>query len=73
MKYSATELHLYSLPFLLLLFVLFVFILLCFACTYVHHMHAVPSEARGEHQLPDLELQMVVNLHVGAGNQTRVL
>lgn len=45
----------------------------CVACMYVHHMHAcMPSEARIEVRLLELELQMVVRHHIGSGNRTQV-
>lgn len=40
-----------------------------FACMYVHHMCAMPTEARrGGLDTLGLELQMVVSCHMGARN-----
>lgn len=36
---------------------------------YGYHMCAVPAEARRWHPL-ELELEMIVSHHMGAGNQT---
>lgn len=44
------------------------------SCMDVHHIHAEPMEARTKSVSDplELELQMVVSNHVGAGNQTQI-
>lgn len=37
---------------------------------YVHHMYAVPTVIRRVSYLLELELEILVSHHVGAGNQT---
>lgn len=39
---------------------------------YVYHMYTVPKKARRVIQSPEPELQMVMNSHLGARNQTQV-
>lgn len=46
---------------------LFIYVYECFACVYVC-LPLVPLEVRRRHQIPRLELEMVVSHHVGGGN-----
>lgn len=69
-------------PFFLCLFLIFLLLLgpvhlrpiRVFACMFVHHVCAMPAEARIEHQIP---LNAVTDscefLYRGAGSQTGVL
>lgn len=62
----------YFFYFLTFIFILGVWIYLP-ACTSVYHMHAMPVETIRGHQIPVLELYMIVNCSRGAGSETQVL
>ena len=47
------------------LLVYFVYMCVLPACMSMHHMCAVPSEAREDIRSPELELQMTVSFHIG--------
>jgi hypothetical protein len=42
-------------------------------CMDMHHMCTVPKEAKRGGQVLKLELQIVINYHVGTGTQTEIL